>query len=137
MTVIATWLLTFCGLALVGMGGFFVLARPALLPEDARFMGTTPAALLAAAPGLARWLKRVFWVLGGHIAATGVLVVYLANTGLRAGDGGALVVLALAWAASIGGMALVNVLIDSDFKWPLLALAGLWALALVLAGVAR
>ena len=137
MTVVATWLLTFCGLALVGMGGFFVLARPALLPEDARFMGTTPAALLAAAPGLARWLTRVFWVLGGHIAATGVLVAYLAHTGLRAGDGGALAVLALAWVASIGWMALVNVPIDSDFKWPLLALAGLWALALILAGVAR
>ena len=122
MIVVSAWLLTFCGLVLVGIGGYFVLARPALLPEDARFMGTTPAALLAAAPGLARWLTRVFWVLGGHIAATGVLVAYLAHTGLRAGDGGALVVLALAWAASIGWMALVNVLTDSDFKWPLLAL---------------
>jgi len=57
--VIAAWLLTFSGIALVGMGGYFVLARPALLPEDTRFMGTTPDALLETArPELSRWLKR-------------------------------------------------------------------------------
>lgn len=42
MTTVAVWLLTLCGLALVAIGGYFILARPALLPEDARFMGTTP-----------------------------------------------------------------------------------------------
>lgn len=137
MTTVAAWLLTLCGLVLVGIGGYFVLARPALLPEDARFMGTTPAALLKAAPGLSRWLKHVFWVMGGYIASTGVLVTYLANTGLRSGEDGALAVLALVWTTSIGWMALVNVLIDSDFKRPLLALAALWGLALVLAVVGR
>lgn len=137
MTTVAAWLLTLSGLALVGIGGYFILARPALLPEDARFMGTTPAALLKAAPGLSRWLKRVFWVMGGYIASTGVLVTYLANTGLRSGEDGALAVLTLVWVTSIGWMALVNVLIDSDFKRPLLALAGLWGFALVLAAVAR
>lgn len=136
MTSVAAWLLTLSGLALVGIGGYFVLARPALLPEDARFMGTTQAALLKAAPDLSRWLKRVFWVMGGYIVSTGVLVAYLANTSLRSGEGGALVVLALVWATSIGWMALVNVVIDSDFKRPLLALAGLWVLALLLASVA-
>ncbi|QIN84446.1 hypothetical protein GBA63_18715 [Rubrobacter tropicus] len=137
MTSVAAWLLTLSGLALVGIGGYFIIARPALLPEDARFMGTTQAALLKAAPDLSRWLKRVFWVMGGYIVSTGVLVAYLANTSLRSGEGGALVVLALVWATSIGWMALVNVVIDSDFKRPLLALAGLWAIALVLAAVAR
>ncbi|MBA4115669.1 MAG: hypothetical protein H0X71_04380 [Rubrobacter sp.] len=137
MTTVAAWLLTLCGLVLVGIGGYFVLARPALLPEDARFMGAAPAALLKAAPGLSRWLKHVFWVMGGYIASTGVLVTYLANTGLRSGEDGALAVLALVWTTSIGWMALVNVLIDSDFKRPLLALAALWGLALVLAVVGR
>lgn len=136
MITVATWLLTLSGLVLVGIGGYFILARPALLPEDARFMGTTPTALLKAAPRLSRWLKRVFWVMGGYIASTGVLVTYLANTGLRSGEGGALAVLTLVWVTSIGWMALVNVLIDSDFKRPLLALAGMWAFALVLAAVA-
>lgn len=58
MTTVATWLLNLSGLALLGIGGYFVLVRPALLLEDARFMGTTPADLLKAAPGLARWLKH-------------------------------------------------------------------------------
>jgi hypothetical protein len=35
-------------------------------------------------------------------------------------------------AASIGWMAVVNFLIDSDFKWVLLAMALLWAASLVL-----
>lgn len=68
--------------------------------------------------------------MGGYIASTGVLVTYLANTGLCSGEGGTLTVLTLVWATSIGWMAVVNVLIDSDFKRPLLALAGLWGLAL-------
>lgn len=134
---IASWLLTLCGLALVGIGGYFVVARPALLAEDARYMGTTAPAILEAVPGLARWLKRVFWVMGGYIASTGALVTYVANTGLRSGEGSALAVLALVWATSIGWMALVNVLIGSDFKRPLLGLAGLWGLALVVAATAR
>ena len=45
MIVVASWLLTLCGLALIGIGGYFILARPALLPEDARFMGTCPGRL--------------------------------------------------------------------------------------------
>ena len=136
MTAVAAWILTLSGAALIGMGGYFAV-RPALLPEDARFMGTTPSALLEAAPGLSRWLKRVFWVMGGYIAATGVLVVYVANTGLRSGGGGALAVLTVAWAVSMGWMAVVNVLIDSDFKLPLVALAAVSGAGLVLAAAAR
>lgn len=135
--VLAAWLLTFCGVALVGIGAYFVFARPAVLPEDFRFIGTTQPDLNAAVPGLARWLKRVFSVMGGYIASTGVLVTYLANTGVRSGAGGALAVLTLVWATSIGWMVLVNFLIGSDFRRPLLALAGIWAVALVLAAVNR
>lgn len=133
----AAWLLTLAGVALIGIGGYFVLARPPLLPEDIRFIGITPEALLQAAPGLSRWLRHVFWVMGGYIASTGVLVTYLANTGLRSGAGSALIALALAWVTSIVWMAWVNVLLGSDFKRPLLALAGVWGLALVFAALAR
>lgn len=96
MVAVAALLLTLSGLALAGIGGFFVFPRPALLHEDARFMGTTRVVLLKASPGLERWLTRVFvfWMMGGCIAATGVLVAYLAITDVRAGVGGALVVLA-------------------------------------------
>ena len=132
----AIWLLTASGLALVGIGGYFALARPALLPEDFRFIGGTADELLRAGPRLSRWLRHVFRVMGGYIGSTGVLVIYLANTGLRAGEDGALAVLALVWVTSIGSMAVVNVVIDSDFKRPLLALAGAWGVGLVLAVVA-
>ena len=72
MTSIAAWLLTVCGISLVGIGGFFVVARPPLLPEDAEFMGSTADDITAAVPGLGTWLRHVFWVLGGYAATTGL-----------------------------------------------------------------
>lgn len=137
MTSIAAWLLTLCGISLVGIGGFFILARPALLPEDARFMSSTTQEILHAVPGLGRWLRRVFWVMGGYVVTTGFLVLYVANTGLRSDSGGALAILALSGLASIGWMTTVNFLIRSDFKWALLCLDLVWALGLLLAATAR
>ena len=121
-----------CGLILIGIGLYFVWARPALLPEDVRYIGVTSAELQSVEPGLRRWLHRVFWVLGGYIMATGILTLYLATTAFRTRARGARVAVALAGAASIGSMAVVNVLIDSAFKTPLVAVAALWALAVVL-----
>lgn len=45
--------------------------------------------------------------------------------------------LVVVWATSIGWMAVVNVLIGSDFKRPLLDLAGLWGIALILGWAAH
>lgn len=137
MTVIAAWLLTICGVSLVGIGGFFVVARPPLLPEDARFMGSTTEMISDAAPGLSSWLRRVFWVLGGYIATTGVLVLYVANTGLRSGSAGALAILTVSGITSLGWMTAVNFLIRSDYRWALLCLELLWALGLLLGVAAR
>jgi len=137
MTSIAAWLLTICGISLVGIGGFFVMGRPALLPEDARFMRSTTEQISGAVPGLGSWLRRVFWVLGGYIATTGLLVAYLANTGLRSGSAGALAVLTVSWLTSLGWMSVVNFLIRSDFRWALLSLDLVWALGLMLAVTAR
>lgn len=108
MTSIAAWLLTLCGISLVGMGGFFVVGRPPLLPEDARFMSSTTADIYGAVPGLGSWLRHVFWVLGGYIATTGFLVLYVANTGLRSDSAAALAVLAVAGLTSLGWMCVVN-----------------------------
>jgi hypothetical protein len=130
---IAVAILTVCGVALVLIGVFFLVARPPLLPEDARFIGSTVEHIVDVLPALGTWLRRVFWVMGGYIATTGVLVVYVANTGVRAGDAGALVVVALAGIMSIGWMAAVNFMIRSDFRWTLLGLAGLWVLGLLVA----
>jgi hypothetical protein len=118
--------------ALVGIGLYFVLLRPPLLPEDVRYMGTSLPDVERAVPGLAIWLQKVFWVLGGYVVSTGLFTVYLAATSLRTGRI-PVVVFALTGVASIGWMAVVNFVIDSDSRWPLLGLAVLWGGALALA----
>ena len=121
-----------CGLILIGIGLYFVLVRPPFLPEDARYAGATLTELQAVAPGIAQWLGRVFWVLGGYIAATGILTLYIATTLFRTRARGSAIAVALGGIASIGSMAVVNVLVNSDFKWPLVGVSALWGLALVL-----
>jgi hypothetical protein len=114
------------GAALVGIGIFFVALRPPLLPEDARFIGLSLDQLQAEQPRLATWLLRVFQVLGGYVAACGILVVTLAATSYRRHDWTAGLGVLVAGAASIGWMVVVNFLIASDFRWVLLAIAMLW-----------
>jgi hypothetical protein len=137
MTSLAAWLLAGCGVALILIGGFFLALRPPLLPEDARFMGVPAETLVPAIPLLSTWLRRVFWVLGGYIVTTGVLVVYIASTGVRTGSVGALAVIAVAGVTSIGWMSVVNFMIHSDFRWALLGLDGVWLFALALAVATR
>ena len=136
MLSLSAWILTACGMALVGIGVFFLAARPALLPEDARFRSSTVDHILDAVPALGVWLRRVFWVLGGYTATTGVLVVYIANTGVGSGSVLAIAVVAVAGVTSIGWMSAVNFMIRSDFRWALLGLDGLWVLGLFLAAAA-
>lgn len=130
---LAAWILTGCGVTLVLIGLFFLIARPPLLPEDARFMGLTPEQITDAVPALTTWLRRVFWVMGGYIASTGALVTYIATTGIRSGATGALAVVAVAGVTSIGWMTAVNFWIRSDFRWALLALSAVWALGIAVA----
>jgi len=120
------------GLSLLGMGGYFLFLRPPLLPEDARYLGTSLPALQAAVPGLGRWLQKVFWVLGGHMAATGMLTAHVAASSFRARRPGTFPVVALAGLSSIGWMATVNFLLDSDYKWLLAGLTLPWVAALLL-----
>lgn len=125
-------LLALAGLTLIGAGLYFLLLRPILLPEDIRYMGLTQAQLAAVRPALDAWLTHVFRVLGGYVLATGVLVATLAATSFREHEWSAWFGALLAGAASIGMMVVVNFMIDSDFKWLLLAMALLWAMSLVL-----
>jgi hypothetical protein len=83
-------------------------------------------------PRLVLWLTHVFRVMGGYVLATGVLTVTLATTAFRAHQRGAAIGALIGGAASIGWMAAVNFMIDSDFKWVLLGMALLWACSLVL-----
>ena len=120
------------GVILMGLGLYFVFIRPALLPEDPRFMGTTLDQIQSAMPGLLIWLRRVFWVMGGFMFATGLLTAYIAVIEFQQLARGARFVVALAGLTSIGWMAAVNFMIGSDFKWLLLAFNIPWIVSLVL-----
>ena len=111
--------LAFAGLLLIAMGIYFVLLRPALLPEDLRYMKTTLSVIDDSAPGLSAWLQKVFWVMGGYIFTTGLLTIFIALTSFRKRSG-VLSIVVIAGISSIGLMTIVNFMIGSDFKWILL-----------------
>ena len=123
-------MLSLGGAVLMLLGLYCIFVRPPLLPEDPRAMGTTLVQIEAAVPGLAGWLRRVFWVMGGFMFTTGLLTFYVAVTAFRARLRGVAGVVLLAGLASIGLMAVVNFMIASDFKWLILSLFVPWALAL-------
>ncbi len=123
------------GLTLIGMGLYFAFLRPALLPEDLRYIGASMAELQSSMPALLPWLDRVFGVLGGFMGASGLLAVYFAAT--IKGNPAALGVVAFCGLVAVGWMVVVNFAIDSDFKWLLLALTLPWAFALALLAASR
>jgi hypothetical protein len=75
--------------------------------------------------------------MGAFLFTSGLLTLYLALTSVRTRIRGVSGVIALAGLTSVGWMAVVNFLIDSGFKWFLLALAVLWGCALVLYRLGR
>jgi hypothetical protein len=129
---LSSMLLAVSGILLVGVGSYFLFLRPPLLPEDIRYMSLTPAELQTIGPRLGSWLTRVFWVMGGYITATGVLAIALAATSFREHHPVAVIGTMFGGTASIGWMAVVNFMIDSDFKWLLLGMALVWACSLIL-----
>ena len=120
------------GVILMGIGLYFIFLRPPLLAEDARYMDATLAEIQAAAPGLTRWLQKVFWVMGGYIFTVGLLTIYIAFSSFQTRTRVAFPIIAIAGLSSIGWMTVVNFIINSDFKWLLLMSALVWAAALIL-----
>lgn len=121
-----------CGIWLIGLGLYFMFLRPALLPEDLRYIGANMPEIQSAVPGLVHWLHRVFTVMGGFMVGAGALVIALMikdSKGLRKLT---LAAQALAGISTVGTMSLTNFLLSSDFKWVLLAPCLLWLVGLVL-----
>ena len=120
-----------CGLWLVALGTYFLFLRPALLPEDPRYIGSSLESILSAAPGLERWLGHVFNVMGGFMVATGAMTVLVACRFLARQERGTLTALTLAGAAGVALMSATNFLLHSDFRRLLLLPALLWLAGLL------
>lgn len=120
------------GFILSGMGLYFILLRPPLLPEDLHYMETSMQTVKQHLPMLPTWLQKVFWVLGGHLFTTGLLTVFISRTSFRIRSPGVFTVAVLAGLSSIGWMTVVNFTIGSDFRWLLLSFTLPWVVALVL-----
>jgi hypothetical protein len=130
-------LLVLASVIVVGLGLYFILVRPPLLPEDERYIGAPTSAFESAGPRLTAWLGHVFRVMGDFILAAGALMSYVSATSFREGRRGAFLIVLLAGAVSIGWMVGVNFAIASDFRWLLLGLALPWAVAVTLWAVGR
>ena len=128
----STWMILACGVWLIAPGLYFMALRPPLLPEDPRFMGTTLEQLRLAVPGLVSWLQKVFAVLGGFMAGTGVLTVWLATVAMPARLKGTFWALALSGALTVVLMSATNFALQSDFRWLLLVPALVWIAGLLL-----
>ena len=111
--------------------------RPALLPEDLRFMGTRPAEIQLAVPGLARWLHRVFTVMGGFITGAGLLTIFAVANASALRQRWSWIILALAGLFTVGTMSLTNFQLNSDFRWLLLMPSALWFIALASLALTR
>ena len=115
----AAGLIGLCGVYQGAIGLYFIALRPAMLPEDLRFLETSMTRLHAGLPRLETWLRLVFVVLGGQMAAVGVLVV---GSSLRIFHAQVRNQRELAWLGaagllSVGTMAGVNFVLQSDFRW--------------------
>jgi hypothetical protein len=120
------WLLTACSIWLVGLGIYFAALRPALLPEDPRFMGATLAQLRQAAPGLEGWLRIVFTVLGGYMVGSGVLTLFLVRIAMPRRLNGTAWALCIAGLSTVVLMSAMNFVLQSDFRWVLVVPAAIW-----------
>ena len=93
-----------CGLWLVALGMYLLFLRPALLPEDPRYIGSLLETIRSAVPGLERWLGHVFNVMGGFMVATGAITMLVACRLLARRERGTLTAMSVAGAASVALM---------------------------------
>ena len=124
--------LTLGGFLFAGMGIYFVFLRPSLLPEDSKYISLSLSAIQNNTPGLSVWLQKVFWVMGCNIFTAGLLIMYVAQTSFRTRTRGAFIIVSIAGITSIGSMTIVNFILQSDFRWVLLAFTIPWIVSLIL-----
>ena len=94
-------------------------------------MGLSPSEIVSTVPGMNRWARRVFTVMGGFMTGAGILTIYVAMTASAARAKSTWIALALAGVCTVGTMSITNFQLDSDFKWLLLIPSLLWIVGLV------
>ena len=134
---LSEWLIAACGVWCIAIGLYFIFLRPTFLPEDLRYMGIGLAELRAKVPGLPIWLENVFTVMGGFMAGTGALMVYVGWVVMPRRLPGVALLLASSGSFTLGLMSAVNFSIHSDFRWVLVAPPAIWAVAVVVYIVER
>lgn len=79
-TLLRLSVLTFiaCAIWLIGLGGYFIFARPPLLSEDLRYLHVSADQIAMHMALLTSWLDKVFFVPGGFIAGGGCLLLFVA-----------------------------------------------------------
>ena len=115
-----------CGIWLVALGTYFLFLRPALLPEDVRYIGSSLEAIRLAVSGLERWLRHVFNVMGGFMIATGVMTTLAACRLPARRELTTFTALLLAGTVSVGLMSATNFFLNSNFRWLLVLPVLLW-----------
>jgi hypothetical protein len=120
------------------LGAYFIAFRPALLPEDLRFLGTSVAQVSRDQPALERWLDLVFKVVGGQMMALGFLLGAFALHLLRRGaiHRLELLLIGIAGLLSVTLMSAVNFALGSNFRWLLVLPVLAWAAGLAFAAMA-
>ena len=124
-------LFALCGIWLVALGTYFVFLRPALLPEDPQYIGISLEAIRLAVPGLERWLRHVFNVMGGFMVAAGVMTTLAACRLPVRRDLTTFTALLLAGTVSVGLMSATNFFLNSNFRWLLVLPVLLWLAGLL------
>lgn len=130
--LISARLLSFCGLWLIGLGIYFIIFRPSLLPEDARYMGTTIIEIKTILPGIKNWLHKVFTVMGGFMMGAGVLTLFLANKVMPLRLNGTSWIIAISGVSTVMLMSGINFVLNSDFKFLLVVPALVWITSFLL-----
>ena len=123
--------LTLGGFFHAGIGMYFIFLRPPLLPEDLQYMNTTLSVVKNNIFSLSAWLQKVFWIMGCYIFTTGLLTMYVAQTSFRTRTHGAFIIVLITGITSIGSMAIINFILQSDFKFVLLAFTIPWIISLI------
>ncbi len=125
-------LLAIGGFTLMAIGSYFIFFRPALLPEDYKYIEATSLVLQKNIPLLSNWLQKVFWVMGCYIFSTGLLTIFISRTSFRKRIKGVVYIVAITGISSIASMTVINFMLASDFRWILLVLNLPWLGAVIL-----